>query len=116
MAQYVYTMNQVGKIVPPHQCISILKGMGVRFSLDDFGSGLSSFAYLKNLPVDYVKIDGSFVRGIATNQIDHKMVQAINQMAHTMDIRTIARTKLPSILSFIPSRSILPYWAPATSK
>jgi len=70
--------------------ISILKGMGIRFSLDDFGSGLSSFAYLKNLHVDYVKIDGSFVQGIATNPVDHKMVQAINQMAHTMDIQTIA--------------------------
>ncbi len=70
--------------------ISILKGMGIRFSLDDFGSGLSSFTYLKNLHVDYVKIDGSFVLGITTNQVDHKMVQAINQMAHTMDIRTIA--------------------------
>ena len=70
--------------------ISILKGMGIRFSLDDFGSGLSSFTYLKNLHVDYVKIDGSFVRGIATNPVDHKMVQAINQMAHTMDIQTIA--------------------------
>jgi diguanylate cyclase (GGDEF)-like protein len=70
--------------------ISILKSMGIRFSLDDFGSGLSSFAYLKNLHVDYVKIDGSFVQGIATNPVDHKMVQAINQMAHTMDIQTIA--------------------------
>jgi Amt family ammonium transporter len=70
--------------------ISILKGMGIRFSLDDFGSGLSSFTYLKNLHVDYVKIDGGFVRGITTNPVDHKMVQAINQMAHTMGIQTIA--------------------------
>jgi len=70
--------------------ISILKGMGIRFSLDDFGSGLSSFTYLKNLHVDYVKIDGSFVRGMTTNPVDRKMVQAINQMAHTMDIQTIA--------------------------
>ena len=70
--------------------ISILKGMGVRFSLDDFGSGLSSFTYLKNLQVDYVKIDGSFVRGMTTNPVDHKMVRAIYQMALTMDIETIA--------------------------
>jgi EAL domain-containing protein (putative c-di-GMP-specific phosphodiesterase class I) len=70
--------------------ISILKGMGIQFSLDDFGSGLSSFNYLKNLKVDFVKIDGSFIRGIDTNEVDYNMVLAINKMAQTMGMKTIA--------------------------
>jgi diguanylate cyclase (GGDEF)-like protein len=72
--------------------ISILKGMGIRFALDDFGSGLSSFTYLKHLSVDYVKIDGSFVRGMAGNPVDCRMVEAIHQMAHAMNIQTIAES------------------------
>jgi diguanylate cyclase (GGDEF)-like protein/PAS domain S-box-containing protein len=67
-----------------------LKQLGCKFSLDDFGSGLSSFTYLKNLPVDYLKIDGQFIRHVVEDSVDESMVKAINEVGKAMGIETIA--------------------------
>jgi diguanylate cyclase (GGDEF)-like protein len=70
--------------------IEELKGTGIKIALDDFGSGFSSFMYLKYLPVDYVKIEGSFVQQIVNDPRDRIMVEHINRMAHEFGLKTIA--------------------------
>ena len=67
-----------------------LRGCGFRFSLDDFGSGLSSFTYLKKLPVDFLKIDGAFVRDILSDPVDYAMVRSINELGQLLGKETIA--------------------------
>ena len=66
-----------------------LKALGFSFALDDFGIGTSSLAYLKTLPVDYLKIDGSFVRNIATDLVDRAMADTINRVGHIMGLQTV---------------------------
>lgn len=70
--------------------ISGLKTLGASFSLDDFGTGMSSYGFLKSLDVDYLKIDGTFVKNIATDKVAKAMVQSINQVGHTMNLKVIA--------------------------
>lgn len=70
--------------------INSLKSLGCSFALDDFGKGMSSLTYLKNLPVDYLKIDGSFIKEINTETVTKAMVQAINFLAEAIGVKTIA--------------------------
>jgi diguanylate cyclase (GGDEF)-like protein/PAS domain S-box-containing protein len=70
--------------------IQALKELGCRFALDDFGTGLSSFGYLKHFPVDFLKIDGSFVKEIVNDPIDREMVRSINEIGHLTQKKTIA--------------------------
>lgn len=70
--------------------IEAIKGLGCRFILDDFGSGFSSFAYLKNLPVEILKIDGQFVRSVATDPVHRAMVGSVSHIGQVMGLATIA--------------------------
>ncbi len=67
-----------------------LRGHGVHFALDDFGSGLSSFGYLQQLPIDYLKIDGRFVRNMLEDKVDAVIVRSVNELGHALGIETVA--------------------------
>ena len=80
----------IANIAAAKNFIVKLKDMGCQFALDDFGTGFCSFAYLKNLPVDKLKIDGAFVQSLDTSKVDRAMVQSMNQIAHALGKQTIA--------------------------
>lgn len=82
--------SAIANLQAAQEFIGKIRSLGCRFSLDDFGTGLSSFAYLKNLDVDYLKIDGSFVHNILTDKVSESMVAAINQVGHIMGLATVA--------------------------
>ena len=91
--------SAIGNLSAVKKLMRKLKEYGVKFSLDDFGTGMSSLSYLKDLPVDYVKIDGVFIRDIQKDAVDWAMVRAINQLAHAMNKQTVAE--------FVESQEVL---------
>ena len=70
--------------------IEVLHGIGCEFSLDDFGSGLGSFSSLKDLPIDYLKIDGAYTRNLQSDEVNQEMVSAMVKLARTMQFRIVA--------------------------
>jgi diguanylate cyclase (GGDEF)-like protein len=82
--------SAIANIDLAYSTINKIRKLGSLVSLDDFGTGMSSYSYLKGLPVDYLKIDGAFVKNIATNSIDHAFVKSITDIAAAMGIKTVA--------------------------
>jgi len=80
----------ISKLDGATRFIKVLKEMGCRFVLDDFGSGLSSFAYLRDLPVDFLKIDGEFIKNMVEDPVKRALVESINQIGHVIGVQTIA--------------------------
>ena len=80
----------MGNLARAAEFIQKIRVMGCRFSLDDFGTGMSSYAYLRELPVDYLKIDGTFVKNMATDASDYAVVKSINEIGHFMGKKTVA--------------------------
>ena len=80
----------IANLVRATEFMQALQVKGCRFALDDFGTGLSSFEYLKHLPVDFIKIDGQFISDIAVSAVDYTMVKSINDIAKVMSKQTIA--------------------------
>jgi diguanylate cyclase (GGDEF)-like protein/PAS domain S-box-containing protein len=94
--------SAVSNLISANELITRLNALGCRFALDDFGSGFSSFSHRKNLPVDFIKIDGLFVGGVATDASDRAIVQSINDIAHSLGKKTVAEyVESAEILQFL---------------
>lgn len=88
----VFEITETSELTSLHSArkfISALKKLGCRFALDDFGTGFSSFTHLRHLPVDFVKVEGSFVQGMPGSELDRKMVGSITQLAQSLKLRVI---------------------------
>lgn len=92
-SQVCFEVTETSAIINIDHTIKLIKELqqiGTRFMLDDFGSGMSSFSYLKHLPVDFLKMDGAYVKDITSNKVDLAMAKAIQSVAESMEIQTIA--------------------------
>ncbi len=89
----IFEITETAAIANIDHAIEFMQALcerGCRFSLDDFGTGLSSFSYLRRLPVSYLKIDGSFIRDVTKDEVAYSMVAAINQLGHALSLYTVA--------------------------
>jgi len=82
----------VANLAQASQLMTRLRAMGCPIALDDFGSGMSSFSYLRNLPIDFLKIDGAFIRNLNTDPIDFAMVETIHRIGGIMGVYTVAES------------------------
>jgi len=80
----------INNMTAASRVVADMRSAGCTVALDDFGAGLSSFAYLKQFPVDYLKIDGSFIRNLTRNAVDREIVSSINDIGHRLGVRTVA--------------------------
>lgn len=109
-ANLYFEITETAAIKSFQNCVSFMNkihSLGVQFALDDFGSGLSSFNYLKKLSIDYLKIDGSLIRDIVNSELDQTMVAAVSEIAKVMNVKTIAEyVENESILNKLRSLNI----------